>query len=253
MIRVFSLKRNLIMTFDIFSNLGKFFRKGMIYGVIFSLSFPHFAWATEVIIELDFKDSQTPQRLHVIPRLSNVGDVSHLEIDTEQKQAAVYLKEKREEVLDELEKHSSQGGDVPINTKPVILQKHDIINLPWDLEPEQLTLFILNHTAWLNPLGEDGYKLEFRGSLLGGGNSGSTGGDGSGGSGGSSDSGGGGQCRPNAWYSDCDSRGNNCTLNITVCGTRSDSYNSNDHYVSGHSGKSGDNGRSGGYGSGSIS
>jgi len=31
-----------------------------------------------------------------------------------------------------------------------------------------LTLFILNHTAWLNPLGEDGYKLEFRGSLLGG-------------------------------------------------------------------------------------
>jgi hypothetical protein len=59
----------------------------------------------------------------------------------------------------------SQGGDVPVTTKPVILQKHNIINLLWDLEPEKLTLFILNHTAWLNPLGEDGYKLEFRGSL----------------------------------------------------------------------------------------
>ena len=52
------------------------------------------AFATN--IELDFKDSQTQQRLHVIPRLSNVGDVNHLEIDTEQKQVAVYLKEKQE-------------------------------------------------------------------------------------------------------------------------------------------------------------
>ena len=106
-------------------------KKFLTYCLIGSLLWNNVAFATHQILELDFKDSQTPQRLHVIPRLSNVGDVSHLEIDTEQKQAAVYLKEKREEVLDELEKHSSQGGDVPINTKPVILQKHDIINLPW--------------------------------------------------------------------------------------------------------------------------
>jgi len=126
------------------------------------------AFATHSIIELDFKDSQASQRLHVIPRLSNVGDVSHIEIDTEQKQVAVYLKEKQEEALDEVEKNSSQGADVPVITKPVILQKHDIINLPWELEPEKLTLFILNHTAWLSPLSEDGYKLEFKGGLLGG-------------------------------------------------------------------------------------
>ncbi|CAK9253553.1 unnamed protein product [Sphagnum jensenii] len=110
--------------------------------------------------------------------MSNVGDVSHVEIDTEQKQAAVYLKEKREEALDEIEKHSSQGGDVTVTKKPVILQKHDIINLPWELEPEKLTLFILNHNAWLSPLNEDGYKLEFRGGLLGGGGVQSTGGGG---------------------------------------------------------------------------
>lgn len=126
------------------------------------------AFATQSIIELDFKDSQTPQRLHVIPRMSNIGDVSHLEIDTEHKQVAIYLKEKQEEDLDEIENHLSQGGDVPVTMKSVILQKHNIINLPWELEPEKLTLFILNHTALLKPLGEDDYKLEFRGSLLGG-------------------------------------------------------------------------------------
>jgi hypothetical protein len=100
--------------------------------------------------------------------MSNVGDVSHVEIDTKQKQVAVYLKEKQEEALDEVENNSSQGSDVPVTTKPVILKKHDIMNLPWDLEPEKLTLFILNHTAWLNPVDEDGYKLAFRGGLLGG-------------------------------------------------------------------------------------
>jgi hypothetical protein len=126
------------------------------------------AFATQSIIELDFKNSQTPQRLHVIPRLSNVGDVSHLEIDTEQKQAVVYLKEKQEETLDDLQQDLSQSHEVSVTTKPVILQKHNIINLPWELEPEKLTLFILNHTAWLSPLSEDGYKLEFKGGLLGG-------------------------------------------------------------------------------------
>ena len=89
----------MIRVFSIFSNLGKFFRKGMIYGVIFPLSFPHFAWATEAVIELDFKDSQTPQRLHVIPRLSNVADVSHVEIDTEQQQVVVHRLRKPETIL----------------------------------------------------------------------------------------------------------------------------------------------------------
>ena len=126
------------------------------------------AFATQSIIELDIQGSQTHQRLHTILPSSKIADVSHVEIDIEQKQAAVYLKEKQEEALDELQKHLSQGGDIPVTTKPVILQKHNIINLPWELEPEKLTLFILNHTAWLTPLDEDGYKLEFRGALLGG-------------------------------------------------------------------------------------
>jgi len=143
-------------------------KKFIAHSLVFSLVFNNLAFATQSIIELDFKDSQTPQRLHVIPRMSNVGDVSHIEIDTEQKQAAVYLKEKQEEALDEVEKNSSQGGDVPVNAKPVILHNHNINNLPWELEPEKLTLFILNHTAWLTPLDEVHYKLEFRGGLLGG-------------------------------------------------------------------------------------
>ena len=198
------------------------------------------AFATN--IELDFKDSQTPQRLHVIPRLSNVGDVNHLEIDTEQKQVAVYLKEKQEETSDDL----PQSHEDPVITRPVILQKHNIINLPWDLEPEQLTLFILNHTAWLNPLGEDDYKLEFRGSLLGGGNSGSTGGGG----GGSSNGGSGGGCR-NESRVDCDSRGN-CSLTITLCMGSPPSNNSNDHSISGTS-HHGGNGSTGGYDSSNSS
>ncbi len=135
MIRVFSLKRNLIMTFDIFSNLGNFFRKGMIYGVIFSLSFPHFAWATEAVIELDFKDSQTPQRLHVIPRLSNVADVSHVEIDTEQQQVVVHRLRKPEDALSE-----QSAAVVSLPPSPVMIQNHDIINLLWDLEPEQFIM-----------------------------------------------------------------------------------------------------------------
>jgi len=143
-------------------------KKFIAHSLVFSLIFNNLAFATHQILELDFKGSQTPQRLHVIPRMSNVGDVSHLEIDTEQRQAVVYLKEKQEEALDEVEKNSSQGSDVPVTTKPVILKKHDIINLPWELETEKLTLFILNHNAWLSPLDEDGYKLEFKGGLLGG-------------------------------------------------------------------------------------
>lgn len=154
-------------------SFGKSFHTGYVkrlitHLVLLSFIYQNLAFATQSIIELDFKDSETPQRLHVIPRLSNVGDVSHLEIDTEHKQAAVYLKEKQEEALDELQKHLSQGGDVPVTPKPVILKKHDIVNLPWDLEPEKLTLFILNHTAWLTSLDEGGYKLEFKGGLLGG-------------------------------------------------------------------------------------
>ena len=135
------------MTFDIFSNLGNFFKKGIIYGVIFSLSFPHFAWATEAIIELDFKDSDTPQRLHVIPRLSNAGDVSHVEIDTEQQQVAVHRLRKPQDALSE-----QSAAVVSLFTSPVMIQKHDVQNLPWDLKTEQLTLFILNHTAWLSSL-----------------------------------------------------------------------------------------------------
>ena len=136
----------------------------MIYGVIFSLSFPHFAWATEAIIELDFKDSQTPQRLHVIPRLSNVADVSHVEIDTEQQQVAVHRLSKPEDALAE-----QSAAEVSLPPSPVMIQRHAVQNLPWNLKTEQLSLFILNHNAWLTPLGEDGYKLEFKGILLGGG------------------------------------------------------------------------------------
>ena len=123
------------------------------------------AFGTQSIIDLDFKDSQTPQRLHVIPRMSNVGDVSHVEIDIEKCQANVYRVDTQ---LPEKDKDPSEVHPEAIKTHPVLIPRHDIQNLPWALEPEQLTLFILNHTAWLSPLDEEGYKLEFRGQLLGG-------------------------------------------------------------------------------------
>ncbi len=173
MIRIFSLKINFLMTSRIFPKFVNFFKKGMVYGVIFSLSFPHFAWATEAIVELDFKDSQTPQRLHTILPSYKIADVSHIEIDADKQQVVVHKLNKTDDL-------QPDNDIVPVSsvTTPIILQKHDIINLPWDLEPEKLTLFILNHTAWLMPLDEDSYKLEFRGRLLGGGNTGSTGGGG---------------------------------------------------------------------------
>lgn len=121
------------------------------------------AFATHQILELDFKDSQTPQRLHVIPRMSNVGDVSHVEIDQKQQQVVVHKLNKADEGLSE-----QSVAEVFSVTSPIIIPKHDVQNLPWELESEKLTLFILNHNAWLSPLDKDDYKLEFRGALLGG-------------------------------------------------------------------------------------
>jgi hypothetical protein len=74
-------------------------KKFIAHSLVFSLVFNNLAFATQSIIELDFKDSETPQRLHVIPRLSNVGDVSHLEIDTERKQVVVHKLNKANEGL----------------------------------------------------------------------------------------------------------------------------------------------------------
>ena len=223
-----------------FSNLGNFFRKGIIYGVIFSLSFPHFAWATEAIIELDFKDSQTPQRLHVIPRLSSVADVSHVEIDTEQQQVAVHKLRKPENDLPE-----QSAAEVSLPPSPVMIQSHGIINLLWDLEPEQLSLFILNHNAWLTPLGEDGYKLEFKGSLLGGGNAGSTGGGGNNsGDGGGSFSGGNDRVSVRAY---CPSNPNWSASGNVPCGSPSLRSESSHDFGRSH-GKSGGNDKKGDYG-----
>jgi hypothetical protein len=172
-------------------SLGKRFHQGWSKRLVFRfvlLSFIHqnLAFATQSIIELDFKYSQTPQRLHVIPRLSNVGDVSHVEIDTEKRQVNVYRVDATQ--LTEEENVPSLVHPDAIKKHPVIVPAYDVQNLPWELEPEKLTLFILNHTAWLNPLEGDGYKLEFRGGLLGGGGVQSTGGGG----GGQSTGGGGG-------------------------------------------------------------
>jgi len=133
-------------------------------------------FATHSIIELDVQGSQTPQRLHRILPSSKIADVSHIEIDADKQQVAVYRKD--EANIHQEDKDLSGVPPERMKEHPVILQKHNIINLPWNLESEKLTLFILNHTAWLNPLGEDGYKLEFRGGLKGGGNTGSTGGGG---------------------------------------------------------------------------
>jgi len=228
------------MTFEMFSNLGNFFRKGIIYGVIFSLSFPHFAWATEAIIELDFKDSQTPQQLHVIPRLSSVADVSHVEIDTEQQQVAVHKLRKPENDLPE-----QSAAEVSLPPSPVMIQSHGIINLLWDLEPEQLSLFILNHNAWLTPLGEDGYKLEFKGSLLGGGNAGSTGGGGNNsGDGGGSFSGGNDRVSVRAY---CPSNPNWSASGNVPCGSPSLRSESSHDFGRSH-GKSGGNDKKGDYG-----
>jgi len=139
-------------------------KKFLTYCLIGSLLWNNVAFATHQIIELDFKDSQTPQRLHVIPRMSNVGDVSHVEIDQEQQQVVVHKLNKADEGLSE-----QSVAEVFSVTSPIIIPKHDVQNLLWELESEKLTLFILNHNAWLSPLDKDGYKLEFRGSLLGGG------------------------------------------------------------------------------------
>ena len=100
------------------------------------------AFATN--IDLDFKDSQTPQRLHVIPRMSNVGDVSHVEIDTGKQKIAVYRHEKQTDKVDDHQEGLGRSESIPMASNSVILQNHNVQNLPWDLEPEQLTLFILN-------------------------------------------------------------------------------------------------------------
>jgi hypothetical protein len=80
-------------------SLGKRFHTGCFKRLITHLvllSFIHqnLAFATHSIIELDFKDSKAPQRLHVMRRLSNISDVNHVEIDTDQQQVVVYRQEK---------------------------------------------------------------------------------------------------------------------------------------------------------------
>ena len=141
-------------------------KKFIAHILIFSLVFNNLAFATNAIIELDFKDSQTPQRLHVIPRLSSLGDVSHVEIDLEKRQGAVYRIDPTQ--LPEKEKHYS-------GVHPRVFKGHlgnidpsDLHHFPWDLSPEKLTLFLLAHTAWLSPLGGGRYIMVFKGSLLGG-------------------------------------------------------------------------------------
>ncbi len=214
-------------------------KKFIIHSLVFSLVLNNLAFATNSIIELDFKDSQAPQRLHTILPSSKIADVSHIEIDTEKRQACVYRVDPPQ-LPEDGQDPSSVPPDV-MKGHSVILQKGDVMNLPWELELEKLTLFILNHTAWLNSLDEDGYKLTFKGGLLGGGQGQSTGGGGGGNSGGG--------CR-NESRVICDSQGN-CTLEATLC-MGSPSYNSNDHYISGTP-HHGGNDRSGGYGSSTIS
>jgi len=141
-------------------------KKFIAHSLVFSLVFNNLAFATQSIIELDFKDSQTPQRLHTILPSYKIADVSHVEINTQKRQACVYRSDPTK--LPEDVKDPSGVHPEAIKGHPVIVSSHDVHHLPWELEPEKLTLFILNHAVWLSPLGEDGYKLEFKGGLLGG-------------------------------------------------------------------------------------
>lgn len=209
-------------------------KKTFAWCLIFSLVFNNLAFATQQILELDVQGSQTPQRLHTILPSYKIADVSHIEIDAEKQQIVVHK-------LNRADKFQPEKDSVPVSpaTTPIILQKWNVQNLPWELEPEKLTLFILNHTAWLSPLDEHGYKLEFRGGLKGGGNTGSTGG---GGGGGSVD-------RSSSSYSGVTSDGyGGYTLNVPVHASPSNyESNSNDHYISGTP-HHGGNDSTGGYG-----
>jgi hypothetical protein len=64
------------------------------------LSFIHqnLAFATNTMIELDFKDSQTPYRLHTIFPSHKIKDVSYVEIDTEKKQTRIHIKHDAKEM-----------------------------------------------------------------------------------------------------------------------------------------------------------
>jgi hypothetical protein len=146
--------------------------------LLFSFLHQNLAFATNGVIELDFKDSQTPQRLHVMPRLSPLAEVSHVEIDTEKRQVSVCKVSPTQPLLLENRKDTSSVHPRAIKKHSILIPSDDIYNLPWDLSAEKLTLFLLAHTAWLSPLSEDSYKLDFKGSLLGGGGAQSTGGGG---------------------------------------------------------------------------
>ena len=124
-------------------------KKFIAHSLVFSLVFNNLAFATQQILELDFKGSQHHQRLHTILPLSNVRDIGHVEIDTYHKKVTVYKTDE--------------------NRNHVILQKTDVEGLRWDLETEILKSFLNQHTASLTPLENGGYKLIFKGRLLGGG------------------------------------------------------------------------------------
>ncbi|GAO97905.1 hypothetical protein Cva_00546 [Caedimonas varicaedens] len=116
------------------------------------------AFATNGIIELDFEGSENPQRLHTIIPSSKIQDVSYIEIDAEQKQATLYKKGDGEEV------HPL----APFSLPSVAVYQGDVAHNLWGLEQETIKLFLQASSAWLIPLDEDGYKLEFKGRLLGG-------------------------------------------------------------------------------------
>ena len=141
------------------------FKKILSYTIVFSLVFNNLAFATQQIIELDVQGSQTPQRLHTILPRSNIEDVSHIEIDADNQKVVVHKKNN----VEEIQTDGKIENVIPVNA-PIILQKWNVHNLLWDqlLREGILQSFLLNHTAWLTPLDEGGYKLEFKLGLRGG-------------------------------------------------------------------------------------
>jgi hypothetical protein len=161
------------------------FRQSVTYFVLFSylhsIFFSSLAVATNGlreeldIIELGFKDSSPSHRLLTILPHSTLRDVSHIEIDGEKQQARLYKK-------GATKVHSSSfplSDTLPdaITTRratnattPIILQKYDISGICWDqlLTTDKMLSFLSQQTAQLTFLGEDGYRLAFKGSLLGG-------------------------------------------------------------------------------------
>ena len=115
----------------------KKFKESIVSIIIFSLLFNPIAFATHTFIELDFKDSPTSHRLHVIMPLSNVMDISHLELDLNEQSVTVHKENKTVDTDLNADILSVTPHDSVLN-----LLQENIHNLPWHLGQQGLECFL---------------------------------------------------------------------------------------------------------------